>query len=114
MPEAFGQTAPFSAVQAKAGFDAPVGVGIDALNLHHSDWSGGLTTLVHRFGVHAFGWDAQFPRVIAELVDMGIDAIYSDHVDRLVDTVDRFGEVGGSIIPGSGPLPPPPDAAPPD
>ena len=25
--------------------------GIDAVNLHHTDWTGGLTTLFHRFGV---------------------------------------------------------------
>jgi glycerophosphoryl diester phosphodiesterase len=37
--------------------------------------------------VQAFGWDAQMPRVLAELVDMGIDAVYSDHVDRMVDAV---------------------------
>jgi glycerophosphoryl diester phosphodiesterase len=61
--------------------------GIDALNLHRLDWNGGLTTLVHRFGVRAFGWDAQLPRVLDELVDMGIDGIYSDHVDRMVDAV---------------------------
>jgi glycerophosphoryl diester phosphodiesterase len=59
--------------------------GIDAVNLHHLDWTGGLTTLFHRFGVLAFGWDAQLPRVIAELIDLGIDAVFSDHVDRLVD-----------------------------
>lgn len=58
--------------------------GINALNLHHSDWTAGLTTLVHRFGVLAFGWDAQLPRVLAELLDLGIDAVYSDHVDRMV------------------------------
>jgi glycerophosphoryl diester phosphodiesterase len=62
-------------------------LGIDALNLHHSDWSGGLTTLVHRFGVLAFGWDAQFDRTIAELLRMGADAVYSDHVDRLTDAL---------------------------
>ena len=61
--------------------------GVDALNMHHSDWTGGLTTLVHRFGVLAFGWDAQVPRVLDELVDLGIDAVYSDHVDRMVDAV---------------------------
>lgn len=61
--------------------------GIDALNLHNSDWTGGLTTLVHRFGVLAFGWDAQLPRVLDELVQAGIDGIYSDHVDRMVDAV---------------------------
>jgi glycerophosphoryl diester phosphodiesterase len=59
--------------------------GIDAVNMHHSDWSGGLTTLFHRFELHAFGWDAQFPRVLDSLLDMGIDAVYSDHVDRMVD-----------------------------
>jgi glycerophosphoryl diester phosphodiesterase len=61
--------------------------GIDAVNLHHLDWTGGLTTLFHRFGVLAFGWDAQSPRVLAELLDAGIDAVYSDHVDRMVHAV---------------------------
>jgi len=63
--------------------------GIDALNMHHSDWSGGLTTLVHRFGLCAFGWDAQFDRHLDDLLRMGIDAVYSDHVDRMVDALAR-------------------------
>lgn len=63
--------------------------GIDAVNLHHSDWSGGLVTLFHRFGIMAFGWDAQFDRVLDALLGMGIDAVYSDHVDRMVDALDR-------------------------
>ena len=62
---------------------------IDAVNLHHSDWSGGLTTLFHRFGVMAFGWDAQFDRVLDGLLRMGIDAVYSDHVDRMSDAFAR-------------------------
>jgi glycerophosphoryl diester phosphodiesterase len=61
--------------------------GIDAVNMHHLDWTGGLTTLFHRFGVLAFGWDAQSPRVLSELIDAGIDGVYSDHVDRMVDAV---------------------------
>ena len=64
--------------------------GIDVVNLHREDWNGGLTTLYHRFGVLAFGWDAQQVRHIAELVDAGIDAVYSDHVDRMVQVLDRF------------------------
>lgn len=61
--------------------------GIDVLNMHYTDWSGGLTTLAHRFGLLAFGWDAQISRVLTELLDCGIDAVYSDHVDRMVDAI---------------------------
>ena len=61
--------------------------GIDAVNLHHTDWSAGLTTLFHRFGRLAFGWDAQHERVIRDLLHMGIDGVYSDHVDRMVEVL---------------------------
>lgn len=57
---------------------------IDAVNLRQGEWSGGLTTLFHRFGVLCFGWDAQHERQIARLIDQGIDAVYGDYVDRLV------------------------------
>jgi len=61
--------------------------GIDAVNLHHEEWTGGLTTLFHRFGVLGFGWDAQHERVLRNLVRMGIDGVFSDHVDRMVDVL---------------------------
>lgn len=57
--------------------------GIDCVNLHYTDWTAGLVTLFHRFGVCAFAWDAQFERVIAACLRMGIDGVYSDHPDRL-------------------------------
>jgi glycerophosphoryl diester phosphodiesterase len=63
--------------------------GIDAINLHHTDWSAGLATLFHRFGVLAFGWDAQHERVLDGLLAMGIDGVYSDHVDRMIDAFAR-------------------------
>jgi glycerophosphoryl diester phosphodiesterase len=63
--------------------------GIDAVNLHHSDWTGGLTTLFHRFERYCFGWDAHHDRVLDGLLRMGIDAVYSDHVDRMVDALER-------------------------
>ena len=62
-------------------------VGIDAVNLHGTDWSGGLTTLFHRFDLLCFGWDAQLPRVLQELLEVGCDGVYSDHVDRMVDAI---------------------------
>jgi len=65
--------------------------GIDAVNLHHTDWNGGLTTLFHRFEVLAFGWDAQLERTLDELLDIGIDAVYSDHVDRMVSSLEASG-----------------------
>ncbi len=65
---------------------------IDALNLHRTEWTGGLTTLVHRFGVLAFGWDAQYDHHLAALIDIGIDAVYSDHVDVMVDAVASFAD----------------------
>ena len=63
---------------------------IDSVNLHQTDWTGGLVTLFHRFGVLCFGWDAQQPRVLGELLDMGIDALYSDHVDRMRDALTSW------------------------
>ena len=65
------------------------GAGIDAVNLHESDWTGGLTTLFHRFKVLTFGWDAQFERVLDNLLSFGIDGLYSDHVDRMMEAVAR-------------------------
>jgi glycerophosphoryl diester phosphodiesterase len=64
--------------------------GIDVVNMHHSDWNGGLIAMVHRFELLAFGWDAQHPRILEGLLDAGIDGVYSDHVDRMVAALDRF------------------------
>ena len=73
------------------------GAGIDAINLHHSDWTGGHTTLFHRFGLLALAWDAQLDRVLDELLDIGIDGVYSDHVDRMTAAIARgTGSAGGA------------------
>ena len=59
--------------------------GIDAVNLHHTEWSGGLTTLFHRFERLAFAWDLQFEHVLRNIIRMGIDGVFSDHVDVMTD-----------------------------
>jgi glycerophosphoryl diester phosphodiesterase len=66
--------------------------GIDAINLHHSDWTGGLAALFHRFERYALGWDAQHERILVELLDAGLDGVYSDHVDRLTAALARVFE----------------------
>jgi glycerophosphoryl diester phosphodiesterase len=64
--------------------------GVDAINLHHRDWSGGLITLFHRFGLYALGWDAQFARTLAELLDAGIDGVFSDHTDLMMAAIESY------------------------
>lgn len=64
--------------------------GIETINLHHTDWNGGRIALAHRFGLLAFGWGAKYEREIAAVVDAGIDAVYSDHVDRMMATIAEF------------------------
>lgn len=60
-------------------------VAIDGINLHREDWTGGLTTLFHRFDLVAFCWDLQFEHQLRPALRMGVDAVYTDHVDRAID-----------------------------
>jgi glycerophosphoryl diester phosphodiesterase len=64
--------------------------GIDAMNMHHREWTPGLVALFHRFDVRTFAWDVQEVRHIRAVLAMGIDGIYSDHVDRMVTTVNEW------------------------
>ncbi len=42
-------------------------------------------SLFHRFDRVAFGWDVQEPELIRRFLRMGIDGIFSDHTQRMVD-----------------------------
>ncbi len=59
--------------------------GIDAVNLHHSDWNGGMVALFHRFDRAAFGWDMQELYILQSALRMGLDGVYSDWVDRMIE-----------------------------
>ncbi len=61
--------------------------GIDAINLHYSDWSGPLTDVFHPAGLYAFAWDLQRPEVLSSVLLLGVDAVYSDHVDRMMQAL---------------------------
>ena len=62
-------------------------VGINAVNMPYSDWTGGLVALFSRFEVGCFAWDCQHERQIREVMRMGVDAVYSDWPDRLADAI---------------------------
>jgi glycerophosphoryl diester phosphodiesterase len=64
--------------------------GIEAMNLHHTEWTRGLVELFHRFDVRAFAWDVQEVRHLQAMLRIGIDAVYCDHVERMVGTVAEW------------------------
>ncbi len=66
--------------------------GIDAMNLHHTEWSAGLVSLFHRFGMRAFAWDTQEARQLRAALRMGVDAVYCDRPDRMVAVVGEWTE----------------------
>lgn len=59
--------------------------GLDVLNMHHTDWNGGLVALAHRFNLGAFSWDLQHTEQLCNALLMGVDAVYSDWSDRMID-----------------------------
>lgn len=61
--------------------------GIGTINMHHSVWSSGLVAMFHRFGIECFAWDLQQPHRLKDLLAMGVDGIYSDHVDRMMESL---------------------------
>jgi glycerophosphoryl diester phosphodiesterase len=65
-------------------------IGVHAMNMHHTDWTAGLVVLFHRFGIRAFAWDAHHVRHLRTMLEYGIDAVYSDRVDRMVATVAEW------------------------
>lgn len=64
--------------------------GVDALSLSHREWSGGLVALLHRFDRYALATDLVHEREMAKLLDVGIDAISSAHVDRMIAVAAQF------------------------
>ena len=59
----------------------------DALNMHWRDWTPRLVAAAHEAGLRAFGWDTQTEPAVELLVGLGIDGLYADHPDLLVERV---------------------------
>ncbi|MFN8036216.1 MAG: glycerophosphodiester phosphodiesterase [Acidimicrobiia bacterium] len=69
-------------------------LGVDAMNMHHSEWSTGLVALFHKFGVRSFAWDAQEVRHLRAVLAMGVDALYCDRPDRMMAVIGEFASPG--------------------
>ena len=60
-------------------------LGVEVMNMHHTDWNGGLVALFQRFELQCFAWDCQFARNIRDMAKIGINGIFSDWPDRFYD-----------------------------
>jgi glycerophosphoryl diester phosphodiesterase len=58
--------------------------GIEAINSRWMWWRRDIVDEVHSLGMKAFGYDAQQSSSIRRCVTVGLDAVFSDHVDRMV------------------------------
>ncbi|MGQ0824378.1 MAG: glycerophosphodiester phosphodiesterase [Actinomycetota bacterium] len=65
-------------------------IGVDAFNMHYTEWSTGLVSLFHRFGLRAFAWDTQEVRHLRAMLAIEIDGVYCDRPDRMVATVAEW------------------------
>ncbi|WP_166354765.1 glycerophosphodiester phosphodiesterase [Phytoactinopolyspora limicola] len=61
--------------------------GIDVLNMNQVDWTADHVAIAHEHGVLAFGYEAHTDDVLHRLLATGVDAVYSDYVDRMVRAV---------------------------
>jgi len=62
-------------------------LGIEAINLHAGDWRGDWIATFQARGRRVFAWDLQAPAELSRLLDLGVDAVYSDHVDRMMQAL---------------------------
>ena len=62
-------------------------LGIDAINLHESDWSPEWIETFQRHRRRCFAWDAQEDATLARCVAWRLDGLFSDHVDRMMRAI---------------------------
>jgi glycerophosphoryl diester phosphodiesterase len=66
-----------------------VEAGIDCVNLHHRDWTADHVAAFHDQGLRVFAWDLQSPGALDAALALGVDAVYSDHVDVMMSAIQR-------------------------
>ena len=71
----------------EAHLDRMIDAGVEVLNMRWRTWSPARLAAVHERGLLGFAWDAVEPATMTWLLDLGIDAIYSDYPDRIVRAI---------------------------
>ena len=61
--------------------------GADAVNLRAMWWTRSFVGRVHDAGLLAFGYDAQTTWQLHRMLRLGVDAVFSDHVDRMTKVI---------------------------
>lgn len=61
--------------------------GAEAVNLRAVWWTSSFVRRVHDAGLLAFGYDAQTTWSLQRALRHGVDAVFSDHVDRMTNAI---------------------------
>jgi len=70
-------------------------LGIDALNLHWSDWSESLIEPFRARGLRILAWDTQDSDALRRMLALGVDAVFSDHVSRMMREIQSVSRLSG-------------------
>jgi glycerophosphoryl diester phosphodiesterase len=65
--------------------------GAQAVNMRWPWWTRTRVARVHDAGLLAFGYDAQSPAALRRCARLGLDGVFSDHVDRLQKAIAACG-----------------------
>jgi glycerophosphoryl diester phosphodiesterase len=65
--------------------------GMDAVNARWPWWTPRFVAEVHALGLRAFGYDCQRPASLRRALDMGLDGVFSDHVEAMLEALGRVG-----------------------
>jgi glycerophosphoryl diester phosphodiesterase len=74
----------------EAYLDRMIQAGVEVLNMRWRTWSSARLAAVHERGLLGFAWDVVEPATMAWLLELGIDAIYSDYPDRIARAIADY------------------------
>jgi glycerophosphoryl diester phosphodiesterase len=63
--------------------------GVEAINARWMWWTRSLVEEVHALDMLAFGYDAQQPSSLRRSVSIGLDGVFSDHIDRMLAAIAK-------------------------